>query len=55
MRPRPTSSSTRSTFNRDEIDEDVLLDFALRGTTKLCGPDIPWERRVRDVERIVVR
>jgi hypothetical protein len=42
-------------LNRDEIDEDVLLDFALRGTTKLCGPDIPWERRVRDVERIVVR
>ncbi|MBW6468844.1 MAG: hypothetical protein K0B85_06770 [Coriobacteriia bacterium] len=42
-------------LGREEIDEDVLLDFAIRGTTKLCGPDIPWERRVRDVERIVVR
>ncbi|MDZ4180886.1 MAG: hypothetical protein U1E29_16920 [Coriobacteriia bacterium] len=39
----------------EEIDEDVLLDIAVRGTLKLCGPHIAWEDRVRDVQRIDVR
>ena len=38
-----------------QIDEDVLLDVAERGTTKLCGPRIAWADRVRDVQRIEVR
>jgi hypothetical protein len=39
----------------NEVDEDVLLDFAIRGTVKLCGPEIGWADRVRDVEEIEVR
>jgi hypothetical protein len=42
-------------LGRDEVDEDVLLDFAIRGTVKLCGPQIGWADRVRDVEEIEVR
>ncbi|MDZ4169656.1 MAG: hypothetical protein U1E26_08375 [Coriobacteriia bacterium] len=42
------------TLARRDIDEDVLLDFALRGTTKLCGPEIEYSARVRDVERVIV-
>ncbi len=38
-----------------QLDEDVLLDIAERGTTKVCGPEIPWADRVRDVQRIEVR
>lgn len=40
---------------RREIDQDVLLDIAARGTAKVCGPGIEWEDRVRDVTRIEVR
>ncbi|MDY0087914.1 MAG: hypothetical protein RBS78_05135 [Coriobacteriia bacterium] len=43
------------TLSRAEISEEVLLDFAARGTVKLCGPDIAWADRVRDVERLDVR
>jgi len=42
-------------LDADEIDEDVLLDIAVRGTAKLCGPNIEWEDRVRDVHTIEVR
>jgi len=42
-------------LSASEIDQDVLIDIAERGTTKLCGPDIAWADRVRDVERIEVR
>ncbi|HET6351653.1 MAG TPA: hypothetical protein VFG89_05940 [Coriobacteriia bacterium] len=45
----------RLVLKRAAIDEDVLLDFAVRGTAKVCGPDIAWEDRVRDVERLEVR
>jgi hypothetical protein len=38
-----------------EVDYDVLLDIAERGTTMLCGPKIVWADRVRDVQRIEVR
>ena len=38
-----------------ELDEDVLLDIAERGTTKVCGPKILWADRVRDVQRIEIR
>jgi len=39
-------------LKRSEIDGNVLLDIAIRGTTKVCGPNIAWDDRVRDVERI---
>jgi len=38
-----------------DLSRDVLLDIAERGTTKLCGPAIAWEDRVRDVVRLEVR
>lgn len=39
----------------DEVDENVLLDIANRGTCKVAGPDIAYEDRVRDIIRIEVR
>ena len=39
----------------NQVNDDVLLDIAVRGTTKLCGPDIAWGDRVRDVQRIEVQ
>jgi hypothetical protein len=45
----------RIVLSRAQVDQDVVLDVAERGTTKLCGPNIAYEDRVRDVERIEVR
>lgn len=42
------------TLSRAEIDDEVLLDIANRGTVKIVGPDIEWEDRVRDVTEMVV-
>jgi hypothetical protein len=42
------------TLTRAEVDDDVLLGIANRGTVKVVGPDIAWEDRVRDVTEIVV-
>ncbi len=42
-------------LDANEVDGDVLLDIAERGTTKLCGPKIAWADRVRDVQRIEVQ
>jgi hypothetical protein len=39
---------------RDLVDDDVLLDIAGRGTTKLCGPDIDQGDWVRDVSMLAV-
>ncbi len=47
--------SGRLVLRSADVDEDVLLDFSLRGSVKVCGPSIAWEDRVRDVERIEVR
>ncbi|MHB1017796.1 MAG: hypothetical protein ACYC2X_07930 [Coriobacteriia bacterium] len=41
-------------LDREEIDGDVLFDFANRGTVKIAGPDIAWEDRVRDVTELEV-
>ncbi len=46
--------SGRLTLGRADIDRDVLIDLANRGTTKVCGPTIPYDARVRDVVRIEV-
>lgn len=42
------------TLTRAQIDQDVLLDIANRGTVKVVGPGIQWEDRVRDVAWIEV-
>jgi len=42
-------------LGRRDVTPDVVLDFAERGTTKLCGPHIEWGDRVRDVQVIEVR
>lgn len=47
--------SGRLTLQREQIDDDVLLDIANRGTAKIAGPEIAWEDRVRDITRIEVR
>jgi hypothetical protein len=47
--------SGRLTLMRKAVDNDVLLDIAKRGTSKICGPDIPYARRVRDVTRVEVQ
>lgn len=44
----------RLTLKRSDVDQQVILDLALRGTAKLCGPKIPYEKRVRDVTQLVV-
>jgi hypothetical protein len=43
------------TLDRSDIDGEVLLDIAKRGTAKVCGPQIPYEERVRDVVELHVR
>ena len=40
---------------RQDIDENVLIDIANRGTCKIAGPNIAWGDRVRDITRIEVR
>jgi len=42
------------TLAREEVGAGVLLDIALRGTAKVCGPNIPQADRVRDLIRIEV-
>ena len=46
--------SGRLTMKRAAVNRDVLLDLANRGTAKICGPNIPYGSRVRDVIRIEV-
>ncbi len=42
------------TLSASDVDENVLLDIANRGTVKVVGPKIAWADRVRDVTEIVV-
>jgi len=39
----------------DEVDDQVVLDFAERGTVKVVSPTLSWRERVRDVVEIAVR
>lgn len=41
-------------LERGQVTEEVVLDFANRGTVKIAGPDIEWEDRVRDVIELEV-
>ena len=41
-------------LDADQVDEDVLLDFANRGTVKIAGPNITRAERVRDVTELRV-
>lgn len=47
--------SGKLVLDRSAVDQDVLLDVANRGTAKVCGPNIPYDERVRDVVRIEVQ
>lgn len=47
--------SGRLELTREQIDEDVLIDIANRGTCKIAGPDIAYDDRVRDITGIEVR
>ena len=42
-------------LNRSEIDDEVLLDITNLGTTKLCGPNISFDKWIRDVNKLVVK
>lgn len=42
-------------LERAAVTDEVVLDFAERGTVKVAGPDIEWADRVRDVQVIEVR
>jgi len=39
----------------DDVDDQVVLDFAERGTVKVVSPALSWRERVRDVVEITVR
>ncbi len=41
-------------LERDQVTDEIVLDFANRGTVKIAGPDIEWEDRVRDVTELEV-
>lgn len=41
-------------LTRAQVDEDVVLDLANRGTVKVTGPGIAWADRVRDVTELRV-
>jgi hypothetical protein len=43
------------TLARDAITPEVVLDFNNRGGVKLVSPDLPRDRRVRDIFKIEVR
>ena len=47
--------SGRLELAREDIDHEVLIDIANRGTCKIAGPNIAWGDRVRDITRIEVR
>lgn len=38
-----------------DIGPDTVLDIAKRGTVKVAGPNIPHDKRVRDITEIQVR
>ena len=42
-------------LTRQQVREDLVLDFADRGTVKLVSPELKWEDRVRDVTTIEVQ
>jgi hypothetical protein len=42
-------------LNRNEIDDEVLLDITNSGTSKLCGPNISFASWIRDINKLVVQ
>lgn len=38
-----------------QVDGQILIDIAKRGTAKVVGPHIAWADRVRDITQIIVR
>jgi hypothetical protein len=47
--------SGRLVLKASEIGPDTVLDVAKRGTVKIAGPAIPWDKRVRDITEIQVQ
>jgi hypothetical protein len=47
--------SGKLSLSRSQIDGDVVLAIAKRGTVKLAGPNVPSGQRVRDVVELMVR
>jgi hypothetical protein len=47
--------SGKLSLSRSQIDADVVLAIAKRGTVKVAGPNVPSDRRVRDVTELMVR
>jgi hypothetical protein len=50
-----TRDRGRLSLTRAQIDADIVLAIAKRGTVKVAGPDIPADQRVRDVTELRVR
>jgi len=47
--------SGRIELAASQVDSDTVLAIAKRGTVKIAGPQIPKDKRVRDVTEIQVR
>ena len=47
--------SGKLTLTRAQVVPDVVLAVAQRGTVKIAGSDIPQDKRIRDVIRLVVK
>jgi hypothetical protein len=50
-----TNGAGRLDIAASEIGPDTVLDIAKRGTVKVAGPNIPFEKRVRDITEIQVK
>lgn len=47
-------ASAELVLNRADITDEVILDKTNIGTTKLCGPDIPYNNWIIDVNELAV-
>lgn len=50
-----THGSARLDLPVADIGPDTVLDIAKRGTVKIAGPAIPYDKRVRDITEIQVK
>jgi hypothetical protein len=47
--------SAELVLKKDQITDKVILDKTNKGTTKLCGPDIDYNKWIIDVSKLVVK
>jgi hypothetical protein len=50
-----THGNKRLDLAAADIGPDTVLDIAKRGTVKIAGPAIPFDKRVRDITEIQVK